>query len=228
MSSKRAISVLALALLLAAPIEAQTKAKTSSHRKSSSKGPDLTLCPGPFALCAASTCKFTGKRYPNTKFREVVCTCPILQGPALAALHGGNMQGSCKPPIDPQTGKDGIWSLYSLATCFPQQVNGVWQKDIPASNILCPAASGDPPKRNYYGQCFSYSCRNVHEENGIPVADCYCPALLVLDPERGFNTEAGQCQTSVCTQIPVGGPFNIAYDFCANPPNCTSGGSQQK
>ncbi len=217
MSRKRALSLLALVLLLAIPVEAKPKAKSSS------KGPDLSICPGPFALCAASTCKFTGKRLPNSKFREVVCTCPVLQGPSIAALHGGNMQGSCKPPVDPQTGKTGVWSLYSTVASFPQEVNGTWQKDVAATLHLCPATNGNPPKRNYYGQCFSYSCTNLHEENGIPVAECHCPAWFILDTDRGFNTEAGQCQASICTQIPVGGPFNVTCDFCANPNNCPGG-----
>ncbi|HXH37930.1 MAG TPA: hypothetical protein VNN08_04845 [Thermoanaerobaculia bacterium] len=168
--------------------------------------PTLALCPGPFALCAASTCKPTGRKYPGTKVPEVVCECPVLQGPSLADLSG-EMQGSCKPPVDSKSGKTGIWSLYSTAASFPQKIDGAWQKDVAATPQNCPAKGGQPSRRLLYGQCFSYSCKDVREADGVPIADCYCPALTVIDPNRQFATQAGQCQQSVCTEIPVGGPF---------------------
>jgi len=66
---------------------------------------DFQLCNGYFALCAASTCTPTGKQIAvNTptggtrNFPEADCTCPVILGPSLANLAGGNMQGSCDPP----------------------------------------------------------------------------------------------------------------------------------
>ena len=51
--------------------------------------PGLTICTGEFALCAASTCKpvmnpdGTQKTIQTATgpYPEVVCTCPILNGP---------------------------------------------------------------------------------------------------------------------------------------------------
>ena len=68
-------------------------------------GHDFTICQGRFALCAASTCKATGKDITvnvtgggTATFPEYDCTCPILDGPSIADLTGGNIQGSCTPP----------------------------------------------------------------------------------------------------------------------------------
>ena len=83
-------------------------------------GHDFTICEGRFALCAASTCKATGKNITvnvtsggTATFPEYDCTCPILDGPSLADLTGGNMQGSCTPPPGQ------IWSLYQPREHIP-------------------------------------------------------------------------------------------------------------
>ena len=58
----------------------------------------ITICTGQYALCAASTCKPTGKMITATSgesYPEVVCKCPILNGEAIADTTMGNMQGSC-------------------------------------------------------------------------------------------------------------------------------------
>lgn len=79
-------------------------------------------CYGRYALCAASTCAYTGKEI-RTKvvssttgqltgyatYPEAVCTCPIMDGKFQA--HGANlgqMQGSCSQP-----GPGLVWSIYS-------------------------------------------------------------------------------------------------------------------
>ncbi len=177
------------------------------------------LCPGPFALCAASTCSKTGHLFPNTKFPELVCQCPVLQGPALAMLNGGNMGDTCVPPKDPGSDKRGIWSLYSTVSTFPQKINGTWQKDVESKIMGCPARSStQPPKPIVYGQCFSFACRNVREENGVLIADCYCPGEHVIDPKNtSFATQAGQCNQSACNDIPVGGPFPVPQGTCVTP-----------
>src|SRR6476620_6597120 len=66
---------------------------------------DFEICKGRFALCAASTCQATGKYITvnvtgggTAMFPEYDCTCPILDGPSIADLSGGNMKGSCTPP----------------------------------------------------------------------------------------------------------------------------------
>ena len=66
---------------------------------------DFQICNGYFALCAASTCTPTGKQITvktatggTATFPEADCTCPVILGPSIANLAGGNMQGSCEPP----------------------------------------------------------------------------------------------------------------------------------
>ena len=148
----------------------------------------------------------TGRNYPHTVLPEVKCTCPVLPGPSIANL-AGEMKGSCDRP------KDGVWSLYSLAQSFPQNVNGTWQSSVPAKVQSCPRTSSNG-KLNLYGQCFSYSCRNLHRENDIELADCYCPGLVVVGSQRTFATQAGQCGVQVCSEIPVGGPFQLPPGTC--------------
>jgi hypothetical protein len=180
--------------------------------------PKLTLCQDPYALCAAATCKLTGytiRDNNGTSYPEVVCECPVFSGPALAELTGGNMQGSCLPPVDPVTGKTGVWSLFWPNLDIPQEIHGVWHENVLALPHNCPSTIGKPAQPVLFGQCFSYSCKNVRTTNGVLVADCYCPAQQILDPNKNeFAVQAGQCQTSVCTQIPVGAPFVAPGNLC--------------
>jgi hypothetical protein len=171
--------------------------------------PGLTLCSGPYALCAAATCTLTGATFPETSFPEVVCECPVLPGPALADVTGGNMQGNCDPPAD------GVWSLFWPNLKIPQEIKGFWRKNVRALPHNCPSTIGQPPQPVLFGQCFSYSCKNVRKINGVLVADCYCPAQHIIDPNKDeFAVQAGQCQASICTQIPVGAPFVAPGNFC--------------
>ncbi len=200
--------LLAAALLLAArPVNAQSSSLLDPA------DPGLTMCKGPYALCAAATCTKTGQLFPGTDFPEVVCVCPVLPGPALADVTGGNMQGDCTPPVDPATNKIGVWSLFWPHLDIPQKVRGRWHENVFALPHNCPSTiSGQPV---LFGQCFSYSCKNVRKINGVIVADCYCPAQQVIDPNKEeFAVQAGQCQASVCTQIPVGAPFIVPASLC--------------
>ena len=177
--------------------------------------PQLTLCTGQFALCAAATCKQTGRTFPGTNSPEVVCKCPVLDGSALADVTGGNMQGDCSPPVDPVTKKPGVWSLFWPQLDIPQEVGGVWRKNVPALPHNCPSTQGNPPQPVLYGQCFSYSCKDVRTIDGVLVADCYCPAQHVVDPNKQqFAIQAGQCDSSACSQIPVGAPFIVPGSAC--------------
>jgi len=74
--------------------------------------PALTICQGKFALCAASTCTKTGKTITTNNgvtYPEVVCKCPVLEGPSIADLSAGVMKGSCSVD-DPNTQ---VWSLFA-------------------------------------------------------------------------------------------------------------------
>jgi len=195
------ILLVAALLLTASPINAQLDPAA----------PGLTMCSGSYALCAAATCKPTGQYITDNEgqtFPEVLCKCPVFTGVALADVTGGNMQGSCTPPVN------GVWSLFSLNLNIPQEINGVWREFVPALPHNCPKTiSGQPV---YFGQCFSYSCKNVRRINGVVVADCYCPAEQSTAPGlTEFAVQAGQCEQSVCTQIPVGAPFIVPGNYCS-------------
>ena len=173
-------------------------------------GHDFQICTGPFALCAASTCTATGRSITvnvtaggTASFPQYDCTCPILSGPAIADLNGGNMQGSCKPPPDQ------VWSTYSPRPRIPQALTG-WSRGVPESNappLVCPASLnlGDQQVN-----CFSFACDPAGSINGVPVATCHC-ALgeseegTSVPPNTTFFTQAGQGDRAVCADHPVGG-----------------------
>jgi len=173
---------------------------------------EFRICLGDFALCAASTCTPDGKKIAvngtTTLFDEAQCTCPIFPGPSIADVVGGNMKGSCQPPPN-----EGIWSLYSPKAHIPQAIND-WKKNgekADAPGFDCPATVAN----NFqFVNCFSFACVRAGEINGVPVATCFCPIQEGLDAQptpagTPFLTQAGQCQQSICSQFPVGGPFQI-------------------
>src|SRR5690348_16867038 len=137
--------------------------------------PDFRFCQGYFALCAASTCTPTGKQIAvNTatggtrNFPEADCTCPVILGPSLANLAGGNMQGSCEPP-----GPGQIWSTFQIRRAIPQAITN-WVPTLPeaATQVqLCPASLN---LGNQYAQCFSMSCDTETYINNVPVVTCHC------------------------------------------------------
>src|SRR5215469_2616149 len=103
---------LAAVLLLFAPPTARSGGAAEVY--------DFQICHGYFALCAASTCTPTGKQITvktatggTATFPEADCTCPVVLGPSIANLAGGNMQGSCEPPRP-----DTIWSTYQPDRTF--------------------------------------------------------------------------------------------------------------
>jgi hypothetical protein len=178
-------------------------------------GHDYQFCSGYLALCAASTCKPTGKHITvnitgggTATFPEVECTCPIFSGQALADVTGGNMQGSCEPP-----GPGQIWSLYSYKKDIPQKINN-W---VPTG----PEASAPPqvcPKNlnlaNKISNCFSFACDSESYINGVPVATCHCPmgesfAGTPVAPHTDFVTQAGQGDQQFCADHPVSLPIAL-------------------
>ena len=77
---------------------------------------DFKICQGYFALCAASTCTPTVNQITirtaagsTATAQEADCTCPVILGPSIANLAGGNMQGACQPP-----GPGQLWSSYQV------------------------------------------------------------------------------------------------------------------
>src|SRR5215813_10165166 len=187
----------------------------------------IRLCPGDFALCAASICTPTGGKIKVTtatgtaSFDEAKCICPIFPGPSIGDVKGGNIAeplgpGHCFEPPDMVNGvpvrrHEGIWSLYSLRRHIPQEINN-WsllprKTAAPINN--CPAS---PIKMNTFAQCFSFACERAGKINGVEVANCFCPigeslTGTVVNPGTGFTTQAGQGKRDICSQLPVGGPF---------------------
>ena len=186
------------------------------------KNTGLTTCPGEFALCAASTCKPTGRMIKvkeldgktTKEYPEAVCKCPIitqaiasmnqmeLQG--IAALNEGNMNGSCDAPR-PGT----IWSLFSPLTIFPQE-SADPPFDVRHTNVqTCP--SSPSPGSN----CFSFECviDKVPAANGVRTASCSCPIgenpFGAPTQNSEFLTSAGgyyNPQSSACSMYPVSIP----------------------
>jgi hypothetical protein len=88
---------------------------SATDRAASAAEHDIRICTGYYALCAASTCKPTGRTISvnvsgggTAQYPEAECTCPILSGQAIADVAGGNMKGSCEAESPEQ-----VWSLYA-------------------------------------------------------------------------------------------------------------------
>jgi len=192
----------------------------------------IRLCPGDFALCAASICTPTGGMIeakceagtdgcPNGTrfFPEVKCICPIFPGPSIGDVSGGNIAqplgpGHCFEPPTIVNGvpvNDGVWSLYSPQAQIPQEINN-WnqgKQKSAAPPLICPAS---PIKMNTFANCFSFACERAGKINGVEVANCFCPITEsftggAVPPGTEFTTQAGQGNENICSEIPVGGPF---------------------
>jgi hypothetical protein len=184
-------------------------------------------CPGDFALCAASICTPTGGKIEvktaggTALFPEAQCTCPIFPGPSIADVSGGNMgtrpgPGRCTAPtivngID--VGDDGIWSLYSPMGQIPQEINN-WNQGKKKSAAPLNSCPSDPTNTNTFANCFSFACVRAGKINGVEVASCFCPIGESLtgtkvDPATPFDTQAGQGNENICSELPVGAPFKF-------------------
>lgn len=172
------------------------------------------ICKGQYALCAASTCTPTGGMISvhvsgdgMAQFPEASCTCPIYDGPAIADVFGGNMHGTCDSP-----GKGKVWSLYAPKTNIPQAINDWSRKraDTAVEFQLCGASEN---VGNTFANCFSFACTvDRKRTNGVKTATCLCPLGENLDgspvaANTPVLTPAGQCNTNICTQHPVGAPY---------------------
>lgn len=166
--------------------------------------PEIVLCDGKYALCAASTCKATGKTITTNNgvtYPEVSCTCPVLEGKAIADLTGGNMAGSCAAPM--VDGKEGVWSLFAPKVHYPQEASSFKPAPPSATRAKVQSCSG----KNAAGStnCFSMKCSYGEVINGTQTADCLCP-IGQIKTGTGFLTEAGQGDPAACTEHPVAAP----------------------
>lgn len=182
-------------------------------------GHEFRYCSGYFALCAASTCKPTGRTIRvnvtgggTASFPEADCTCPIFSGQGVADLAGGNMHGSCKPPPAPD-GTTGIWSYYAAESDIAQAVTG-WVPAGPkasAQPMICPKSLAQGKE---FANCFSFACDSqTYTDTGVPIATCHCPIGESLDgtpvaARTAFVTQAGQGAQEFCFKHPVAGPIS--------------------
>ena len=176
---------------------------------------DFQICHGYFALCAASTCKPTGGQIAvrtatggTATFPEADCTCPVILGPSIANLAGGNMQGSCEPP---EPGK--IWSTYQPRPNIPQALTNCVPTlpEAAAPPLFCPKRLG---RGNQLVNCFSFLCDSQTYINNVPVVTCHCPigeslAGTPVPPRTAFLTQAGQGDQAACAMYPVSGPISL-------------------
>ena len=176
------------------------KMKPSVADKAESKTTSgLTVCDGQYALCAASTCKPTGKMITGnngTPYPEVECRCPILEGRAIADTKAGNMAGSCAP-----TDSKHVWSLFAPKLYYPQEASNFSNKpkDMKATVQKCDASLNLGDKAS---NCFSWNCKIGAD--GIAI--CSCPTGQV-PAATTFLTEAGQGNPDACSQYPVSLPI---------------------
>jgi len=159
----------------------------------------IATCDGDYALCAASTCKPTGKMITGNNgvpYPEVECRCPILNGVAIADTSAGNMQGTCAA-----TDSKHVWSLFTPKLFYPQEANNFsslpWKQRAKVQK--CDASLNLGAQSS---NCFSWNC--VRGADGIAV--CSCPTGQV-PPATSFLTEAGQGNPDACSQYPVSLPI---------------------
>ena len=168
------------------------------------------ICTGTYALCAAAICTPTNAIIEvNTatgtaSFPAATCTCPVYYGPAMGDVNGGNMQGSCASP-----GPNQIWSLYYPRSNMPQEINN-WSyipKKTAAPFQLCAASDNVGTS---FANCFSFACTlDRKRQNGVRTATCTCPLGENLNgtpvaADTAILTPAGQCDSTICSQHPVG------------------------
>jgi hypothetical protein len=193
------LAVSAVIALVAVAAVVYPKIKNSGTTAESKTTSGLTLCDGQYALCAASTCKPTGKMITGNNgvpYPEVECRCPILTGRAIADTAAGNMAGSCTP-----TDSEHVWSLFAPKLYYPQEASNFSNrpKDMKAVVQKCDASLNLGDKSS---NCFSWNC--TIGVDGIAV--CSCPTGQVAAATT-FLTEAGQGDPSACAEYPVSLPI---------------------
>jgi len=157
------------------------------------------ICHQEFALCAASPATLTGKKITvnvegggTAQFAEAVAVCPVLHGPAIADVAGGNMKGSCDQP-----GPGQVWSLFQYRDKFPQAPD--WSRNDPSTIRTFVTSPG-----NGLSNMFSFACTlEPKRVNGVRLAKCYGP---VHESVAGKPVPDG---TTVVTQAPVGATYPV-------------------
>jgi len=174
---------------------------------------EFKICHGYFALCSASICTPTDKKIRvnvsgdgHKLFPEADCTCPIFSGEAIADVVGGNMKGSCEPPSPDQ-----LWSIYSVRSHIPQEING-WVPTGPKAAAPPLFCSKNLNLGTQTINCFSFACDALSYINGVPVATCHCAmgestSGMPVPPHTAFVSQAGQGDPAFCAEPIVSGPI---------------------
>ena len=155
--------------------------------------PDLVICEGRYALCAASPTTPTGKTIVinGVTFQEGVSVCPVLTG---KSVGDKNLIKSCKPP----KGENTVWSLFSTEMNYPQAPSWAVVKAVPRTFVTTEKAGG-------MSNQWSYPCVvRPKQTNGATLADCLGP--LNESPWGGAVVPVG---TSVVTSAPVGAVYPV-------------------
>ena len=207
----------------------------------------ITMCPGQFALCAASTCVATGttmdvninggpqtKGGSTTKFPSALCKCPVITQAimtannkstleALAAVNEGNMQGSCSVPDS----KTQVWSLFQPIGYYPQATLEPAFSYPPSGSTAGPQLCKNISGKQLGSNCFSFLCTidPLPAANGTTTATCTCPLGEgpfggATPPGSVFPTEAGTLTsdpTKYCYMNPVSIPLDIVRQFINYP-----------
>jgi hypothetical protein len=121
----------------------------------------LTICTGAYALCDKSTCKAGASG-------QTECTCPVLNGPAIASLD--QLGGSCTPKE-----KGVVYSLFSLQGFKPSQ------------QLSCPAGT-------HFAQCWNATCKLLP---GGKTATCLCPLCPGPFVTPGGSCNPANCSSEI-------------------------------
>ncbi len=209
---RRVLGIFASVALLVAATTAG--AQNSSLQSAAGTLYGYQICHGAFALCAASTCTPTGGTIDvnvsgggTASFPEAACTCPVVNGPSIADVFGGNMKGSCTKP-----GKGKVWSLYWPKVNLPQEVNN-WSRQPEDTEVEFQLCSSTDNVGATFANCFSFACTlDKKRSNGVQTATCLCP--LGENPDgsavaagTAVLTPAGQCDPDTCDAHPVGAAY---------------------
>jgi hypothetical protein len=165
-------------------------------------GDTVMFCHQEFALCAASAATPTNKQIAVNAadgtvvmYPEAVAVCPVLHGPSVANVSGGNMKGSCAQP-----GPNQVWSLYQVREKFAQAPT--WARNTPA--VPRTFVTGGTPTTSI-SNMFSFACTKTKRARlfGPMLANCYGP---ISEDVQGAPVAVG---TKVITQAPTGATYPV-------------------